>query len=200
MTKIKRQPDGSWGTLSNEALMDIFAFAPDDLAANRAGRLSSWQVERLREDLLGDVRAMWLILSIGAGTLALLYLVFALMPGQSTSIWGLIAGAALLLLPAVRLGWLRRRRFQADLQTASVTATCGALTLINEQTGSYYAGIGTTRFPITAEEHYALKHFRPDVVTAYYAPQSNTLLALEMGGLPDRKRKNQDNDDDHAER
>lgn len=164
-------------------LMDTFDFDADDLLANRAGRLTERQLERLAAQRARAQRGWWLVY------LLLLLLAFAVVApalavaGALMSGLGIVAalvGLALLVGGAnlLHLRWLAR-----DTREGRVLAVMGrALTEIESGSTRPYLRLHKQRFPISMSQSKAIRD--GEVYTAYFAPRSGTLLALEPYDAP----------------
>ncbi|NWF70972.1 MAG: hypothetical protein HXY40_17950 [Chloroflexi bacterium] len=117
----------------------VLNFSADDLAQNRAGRLSAAQAERLR----GQHRRSILVgaATIGAGILLATSLLFFGQQQQSAILS--LVGIGVTLLNAAMMGIFLRHglHLSADMRAGTVQQTCGAATftvrMLNRRTALY---------------------------------------------------------------
>jgi hypothetical protein len=88
----------------------------------------------------------------------------------------------------ISAGYVENRALQRDLANATVTVICGSVGT-DKETGSrggslYYLRVGDHKFAITKRQYRFFEGKALGSYKAYYAPKSNTLLALEPSDLP----------------
>lgn len=165
-------------------------FSPDDLAANREGRLTSNQAFSLVIQLLGSL-LMWLIL-ITIGAMILAVLVNDFVESESLSpIWLIIApcGAAIggfMILASIGEGQKEIRKLMADIRGRKVWKSEGQVTKsiyeeVDDEGGvdrSYYYTIGRRHFKVSKAGYAALVEGM--VYRLYYTPKSRRLASIEL--------------------
>lgn len=163
---------------ATDQLADAFAFTTEDLAANRAGRLSQRQVEALRRR---ERRASVIVLLFTLGMAvvpALALLVFALAGNMP-----MIGLSVFLLVGLPMLGyWVadsERRRWRRD-RTGDVAASIyGPVwpASASGRTGHPRIRIENLEFEVSPEQ---LAAFQPGVTySVYYTPRTRTILSVE---------------------
>lgn len=171
MAKVKRYDD---------VLKTAFYFDQHDLEANRVGKLTDWQLNRLKADLRRATAALAILL-FGA------LVVF----GGGASIYtsggqpsGLLTAAFVMLVVVGILAlyyWFRNQRASADLREQKVSVVEGRVELravsSGESSTAYSVRIGEVQFPLKKQEFLAFKNGDPYRV--YYAPNSKKLLSAE---------------------
>lgn len=160
------------------ALMPALNFGPDDLAANRQGRFSDNQLERLR----GLQRRAVLIAVVGFMILALLATIFLFLAQQDGSLVLTFVGIALTICNAIMTAMFARHwyRISADIRAQQVDHLDGVLERTIRRAGNssqYFVGIEGVRFPVKKEPFTQFRHEQP--YSLYYAPNAHILLSAE---------------------
>lgn len=177
--------------ISLEDLMVRFEFGPDDLVANRHGKLSPAQYERLA----GRNRFVRLVfLLIGVPVLLALCAVVAISFAAGDVMLGVVMAALLGLFMAGIILLARRmsRALLDDLANGTVAAITGegrAFSVHYWRGATYYLSVsdaraGDQRFEVLYPQYRLIKDAESAVFTAYYAPKSRILVALEPGKMP----------------
>lgn len=173
-------------TLSNTKLKAHLGFSPDDLAANRAGRLSDVQKARLYRDRqrLALINAGIIVTAILLATLA----IFFGLRGRSAIL--IVIGIGVTLCNAALVGILTRAylRLSFDLNTAQVEILRGAaahtVRIIARRTTVYLVQIGAVRLQV---DKALFESFATDApYHVYRTPRSGIILAAEaFSALPE---------------
>lgn len=178
----------------NTELAAIFNFSPDDLQANRVGRISDAQVESLKhtsDDQQFALGCLAVLPLCGCGFFVVVNSIQHL-----DAFNRLLFGGVFVLLTAfaVIAIFLSRRSLGRDINDRVARSITGMMRVYNKQSGRsmwYYAEVGSKSFVISVEDYNALrKYFHGNTqypgylkgYTAYYAPRSNKLLSLEAAG------------------
>lgn len=172
------------GLLTCEQLMVLFQVGPDDLAANRAGRMG----ERQRHLLMRKARLLRAIM-------LLVVLPFIVLMGV-VSVWAFVDGPpvfGVVMLGLMGLtGWLTLRAYNAQMRpiragidAGVVEQISGACTAHTRTTGSgrvwitvYWLDVDGRRILITKQQYIRLKS-APGAYTVYYDPATNETVAME---------------------
>lgn len=140
-------------------LAEVFTFSPDDLAANRQGRLSAAQRERITRKHAGNVRAAWVIFAIVFG-LGFVGFSAEMIRTANFTLNTILTYAALTAFFAL-IVWAYTtydgRRMNRTLQEAHPQRVEGVIQLIverSERTQVRYFCIDGQRFRIDAYSHF----------------------------------------------
>jgi hypothetical protein len=165
--------------ISRPALAELLAFTPDDLAANREGRLSERQRERLRAARRrAALVVMAILVLVGIAAAVLLYI------GQSSGslILGFV-GIGVTVCNAALMGVLVRNyaRLTADIDGGQVTALEGSVHHTIRVTGrlaTYILSVDGTELSIAKPVFLAI----PEGARCrfYRTPAAKTLLSAEI--------------------
>lgn len=164
--------------MTDTALMQQLDFTADDLAANRAGRLSERQTAALRAKRTRSI-------ALGAGILLVMALaatacIFAGIRGSAIL---LVIGIGLTITSAAITGTFARHwlRLSADLRHESVSAFSGMLERVvkpvNRRIVTYLLRVDGAEFNVDKETFKAFAHEAP--YTLYRARYTGTLLSAE---------------------
>lgn len=164
--------------MTDAALMRELDFTPDDLAANRAGRLSDTQAYRLR---LKRARSV----AIGVGVLLALALAatLCLFGGLRGSGILSLVGVGLTIVSAGIMGTFARYwlRLSADIRENTVSAFSGPVERIvkpvNQRILTYLLRVGGAEFAVDKQTFKAFTH--QATYTVYRAKYSGLLLSAE---------------------
>ena len=167
-------------------LMRIFDFTAADLEANRAGRMSERQIERLS---IRRIRGQWFA-GIGCiGVIAFAIFINSIRLSSETNdmnFYWLLLGVSGFVVIFVYLGAVDRH---TDLKTKRIMKHISAL-YISESRGKWgerYYHLGTE--PINSSisktlykdiQNYLLAHGLQTQFCLYYAPESRELLSIEV--------------------
>jgi hypothetical protein len=158
--------------------MRIFNFTTDDLAANRAGRLTAAQAQFLRGQKLHR-RQLYRFAGIVLGIM----FVAGLLAGGLADDLGIALLTLLIVGPLLLAVFLLARNVSRDLRR---DAKNGVVVAVRGEIGTRDTGtdllmlVGQRPFNIT-ESQYAQLRLAYGPVTAYIAPESGTVLAVEPG-------------------
>lgn len=167
--------------MTDPALMRELDFTPDDLTANRDGRLSDAQRFRLHTRRTR---------SIATGVAIMLVMAFA----ASLCIYGgvhgntilLIIGLGLTLLTVAVMSTFARYwlRLSADIREQTASAFSGTLERVvkpvNRRVVTYLVRVGGAEFSVTKDAFKLFAHEAP--YTLYRAKYTGTLLSAEQTG------------------
>lgn len=157
-------------------------FDETDLLANRSGRLTPRQIDRVRQNRKQSTYGVTALLLMAAVSLVGMVVVGIFVSQRLDLLW-LVAAVTLgltLYFMAVRGG---NRRFQTDLERRQVEAVQGAVQCFTSNTRSapaeYNLRVGDITFRGVRQETYlAFRHL--DVYTLYYLPESKTIVSAEI--------------------
>lgn len=169
-------------TLDSE-LMQVLGFTPDDLNANRAGKLSEMQHYRLR------VRRRR---SVGIGVLVLLFTVFVASllifmgsRADGSAILTLV-GIGVTICSAALMGVFMRHwlRLSGDIRGGMIQTTTGELERVikpvSRRVLNYMIRVGEAEVFVSKEAFQVFEH--EGHYTLYRAPYTGTLLSAERAG------------------
>ena len=159
--------------MNDSSLAAQLGFSPDDLAANRNGKLSDYQRGRLRFMLLRDT------LLYGLFALVPFVILVVLLTAQSSSPFVLLILALLVLAFVVYIVNLQRST-RADL-SGEVKVVTGRVDLRDVGRGIYRIGVGQQNFQVSAKVYYAFADGR--FYRVYYTPNLKTILSAESAEL-----------------
>jgi hypothetical protein len=173
MTTIKAKPDEY-----QQQLQALFHITPEDLAANRALRLSAPQAQRLRRE------ALWIALS-GGGILTAALLSLGWFDGRGQLSAGFVM-LFLLLLPIGYFAWLSWQRWHeggAALLMVEGLLWKNVRVVQHKNYSTMYCTVqvGQHAFNLTPDQFNTLGENRR--YKLYLTPQSHRLLSLEWVGL-----------------
>jgi Na+/proline symporter len=160
-------------------LMPLFQFSAADLAANRAGKLSETQRQRLQKR-----QSRSLIMgSVGFVLFAFIATLLIFLGQQNQSVILSFTGVMLTVCNAIFVGMVARYwlRLSADLRAGSVEIISGTLERIlqpNRQNNHYVLMIAEKRFSVNKEQFKAFQHERP--YRLYQAAHSGILFSAEL--------------------
>lgn len=161
-------------------LAEALNFSPDDLAANRAGRLSDAQVERLKR---GWRRTLWIV--VGLVLLFVLVATMLLFLAQRQESFILTAiGIIVTVVNAVivGLGTQSFLRTSSDLRRGEVAVISGVVGHTIRVTGrvlTYVLKVDGQELIVSKVVFYAVDDAK--AYRFYRAPASRTLLSAELG-------------------
>jgi hypothetical protein len=165
--------------------MTVLKFSADDLEANRAGKLSAAQINRLQSQR----KRLMIIGIIAIIIVALIATTFLYFGSQQSSPILTFIGVGLTILNATMVGGVFLRfwlRLSADLRGTSVTSSCGETTftvrMLNKRTALYLVrldtGEGFTELNVPRLVFEALRRHK-GTYCFYRAAHSGRLLSAE---------------------
>lgn len=172
----------------NTELAAIFNFSPEDLQANRDGKISPSQIKILKRGAENERRFLGCFLLLPLG--AVLFLVAVNMLGLESRQGNNIPILAAFVLLSVYGVWVTlssKRRKDREIKDRVALSITGRMRPYRKARGigaAYFAEIGSKSFFISLDNYLALKshlnNYSPDEYTAYYAPRTNKLLSVEV--------------------
>ncbi len=175
--------------LTNADLMTIFKYTEDDLAANRTGRMSARQAERLKREnedttLYGVVGILGIAL---VGCCALFAGPSPRTGAESNPGLTCLVGIVIIGFLVITLFWLLRRT-ESDLKQGQVASIQGNIQYSTSGYGfrrTYLLEIDSRQLFLSHKGYYALKKYRADdlrqrICRVYYSPRAKRVLALEI--------------------
>jgi hypothetical protein len=181
--------------LTNADLMAIFNFTEDDLAANRAGRMSARQATRLQSDYKNVAIRSVLVVSIFS-CLGCVSLTAALigksLPGIGDAGSALMMVAVIAIVVFVTIA-IQQTKTQFDLKQRAVTYVDGGLKLklVPAKAALYYkVEVASKTFDISREVFDTLYTYHKidleqRLYRVYYAPETKKLLSAEILDAPE---------------
>ena len=160
---------GSSGHLAE--LLRAFHIGPDDLAANRSGRLSARQVRRLQRSVVWNLVGVVVMI---AGIVAILLLVAErpLRPVQ-------VILSAVLVLAAAIMGIVHVARLREDVHDDAVICLAGPARVRMQGRAGWYLYVANRRFRMPVQ-FWHLPVEAPYRV--YVAPRASRIVAMEPDG------------------
>jgi hypothetical protein len=170
MTKLKKHED---------RLMAILGFDEDDLAANRAGRISLKQIARLKRKRQGFMPTPKTIVGLGAVLVAILWGTIGVTRLSYETLSTLTMTMMLFVVIALKM----MEHFDgitADVRKETVEEVEGRVELSMQTTlnaDRYFLNVDQMRFKVTQQALLAFKNGDPYRI--YYAPRSKQVLSVE---------------------
>lgn len=183
-------------SLTQPTLLEVLSIDETAVRLNRAGKLTTDQVNFVRGQMKQDDDGTWLLSTVFIGTALLLSLIF-LMQGLNMAyllLGGVVfLGSFALYVTRKRLGRTR------DLDTR-VSKVKGELRIHSlERLGQWAMVIGHKLFPISEALARKFDGYDMPTVAAYYTEGTNTLLSMEVIGYEKRKNDVLADDEDEDE-
>lgn len=161
----------------NNRLASALKFTPEDLQANRSGRISVAQRTRHEAPRISSV-AVYVLIGHGVVLMGLLGTIALIV--NKPAMWGvllIVAGLAMLPFFAARNEFVRRPVLQDDVNRGSVAVVTGDAQLPMENQ-RYHVRVGNQEFRNVSLKLWGA--FRPGVAYhVYYLPQSRIMLSAE---------------------
>lgn len=170
--------------LTLDDLRQVFGFDLPDLSANRAGRVSAAQVQRLRREIN---RRMWLVVGIVVPMeLIVLAAVLYALRGEASGLALMVVSVSVLsLILSLVIFMISTRPMRMAAAQPQVVMVRGAAQAQVQSTQGYrsssvfyYLLVDQQRVAITGRQYLRMKD-APGAYTVYYEPRTLKLLSIE---------------------
>ncbi len=158
--------------MTDQQLMDIFDFTPEELIINQHGKLSARQMHVLKQaeadetiGLLFGLGILGILIMIGCGLCFALFNVPVLIQSISGLLW--LAGAGAVVVIGLVL-WVNYQGGRERARQPKVTMTTGVVDFYMDERGIYYVRVDDDSLKLTEDQFVKLQ--------AYHRKQPETIF------------------------
>lgn len=180
--KLKNEqnpPNDPRPLLGDSDLFEIFGMTGTDLNANRMGRFSPVQKERLEANVKQEVDGMWLLLTIFLGMSVFIALI--LFPAGDMTPY-MIAGIGIILVAFFLFSSRRQARARSLAESQRVKSVAGVPQLSTTRFGanSYMLRVGDKMLGITPQQFMQLARYALPYMKVYYTQNGDQVVSAEI--------------------